>query len=297
MRERVKGVKKVREVQFNNPRLAKVGVDVIGLEQLRRRMGTALELPERPDFYLLLFIERGTGRHMVDFVDYPVQPGDVLFVRPGQVQQWRMKSTLGGQLVLVSPEALAPFIARAEADMHLLALHEWPATFRLQQPALSLVVTEVKRLRADIARFEGGALQAALIWHELLALFLRLAQERSSAGTIETAHETEAHRVFLRELEKHIHSRGSVRELARRIGYSESTLTRACLQATGRTAKETLDQRVALEAKRLLVHSQDSVARISHQLGFSEATNFVKFFRRVTGTSPLSFRAAHAGAA
>lgn len=297
MGKQVKGVKQVREVRFDNPRLSKVGVDVVSLEQLRRRMGGALDLAERPDFYLLLFVERGGGRHMVDFVEHPLKRGHVLFVRPGQVQQWRMEGTLGGELVLVSPEALAPFIARAEADMQLLALDEWPATFVPRQPVFSRALADVRRLRADIARFQGGALQAAIIWHELLASLLRLMEDHSAAGKRLPRQESKVHRIFMRELEKHIHMRISVRELARRIGYSESTLSRACLETTGSTAKEAVDQRVALEAKRLLVHSQATVVRISHQLGFSEPTNFVKFFRRMAGVSPLAFRATHAGAA
>ncbi len=297
MGKQVKRVKHVRAVRFDNPRLAKVGVDVVSLEQLRRRLSAALDLAERPDFYLLLFLERGAGRHAVDFVELLLKRGHVLFVRPGQVQQWRMEGTLGGELVLVSPEALAPFITRAEADMQLLALDEWPSTFAPSQPAFSQALADVRRLRADIARFQGSALQAAIIWHELLALLLRLMEDHSAAGKRLAQHEGAVYRIFMRELEKHIDSRISVRELARRVGYSESTLTRACLEATGSTAKEAVDQRVALEAKRLLVHSQSTVVRISHQLGFSEPTNFVKFFRRVAGVSPLSFRAAHAGSA
>jgi hypothetical protein len=45
-----------------------------------------------------------------------------------------------------------------------------------------------------------------------------------------------------------------------------------------------------LEAKRLLVHSQLPIASINHQLGFDEATNFFKYFKRDTGTTPNVFR-------
>lgn len=82
----------------------------------------------------------------------------------------------------------------------------------------------------------------------------------------------------------------SVKDCARRLGYSESTLSRACLAAEGRSAKEVIDRRVALEASRQLVHSQASVAEIGHPQGFSEATHFVKFFARMTGLPPQAFR-------
>jgi len=56
------------------------------------------------------------------------------------------------------------------------------------------------------------------------------------------------------------------------------------------TAKEVIDQRVVLEAKRLLVHSNATSAQIGYQLGFPEPSNFVKFFRRMTGTTPLVYK-------
>jgi AraC-like DNA-binding protein len=283
----------VRDVRFHNPRLSRVGVEVLGLAELRRRTGAALNLPERPDFYLLLVVRSGAGRHMVDFLEYALKAGDVLLVRPGQVQQWRLEGSLDGELVLVSPEALAPFIARAEADMRLLALEAWPARIRPSASAFAQTLAGVDRLRSDILRFDGSPLEAAIIWHELLALLLRMAREQGAAGAAPVSAGGEVHRLFVQEMERSLRARTTVAELARRLGYSESTLARACLAATGRTAKEALDERVALEAKRLLVHSRASVTAISHQLGFSEPTNFVKFFRRVTGTSPLAFRAAH----
>ena len=98
------------------------------------------------------------------------------------------------------------------------------------------------------------------------------------------------YRLFCMELEAHFKSRPSVLDLAERIGFSESTLSRACVAKVGRTAKHEIDRRIALEAKRLLVHSKASIAEIGHDLGFTEATNFVKFFKRMAGVAPVAFR-------
>jgi AraC-like DNA-binding protein len=57
------------------------------------------------------------------------------------------------------------------------------------------------------------------------------------------------------------------------------------------TAKRVIVERIVLEAKRLLARSALTVAAISHQLGFDEPTNFVKYFKRETGTTPAQFRA------
>lgn len=281
----------VRKIRFENPRLGRVGVEVLTLETLRVRAGAALALPERPEFHLLLLVQAGRARHMVDFVEHELRPGTVVFVRPGQVQQWRMRPALHGLLVLIAGEALAPSIARAEVDAKLLALDAWPAASRPSQVLFRAAATDIARMRADIERFAGSAIEAAIIRHALLALLLRLARElRAGQASTPASREAEIHRLFVRELEGGFHRRQTVLDYARRIGYSESTISRACLAAAGRTAKQIIDLRVALEAKRLLVHSRATVAQIGHQLGFAEPTNFVKFFRRMEGTTPQEFR-------
>ncbi|GAA3572971.1 hypothetical protein GCM10022222_66530 [Amycolatopsis ultiminotia] len=58
------------------------------------------------------------------------------------------------------------------------------------------------------------------------------------------------------------------------------------------SAKRFLDERIALEARRRLVTTDSSVATIARELGFTEATNFVKFYRRLTGTTPTATRPA-----
>jgi AraC-like DNA-binding protein len=281
----------VKQVRFHNPRLARVGVELMTLRELRERTGATLGAPERVDFLLLLLVEAGRGRHMVDFVECALRPGTLLVVRPGQVHQWRMTAALQGQLLLVMPEALAPGIGQAQPDMKLLALEDWPAASQTAPALLRLALQQCARLRTDIAAFGDRPIESAVIRHELMALLLRLASERTAREPMaEPAREVLIHRLFVQELERHFHERLSVLDYARSIGYSESTLSRACLAAAGHTAKHVIDLRVALEAKRLLVHSGASVVQIGHQLGFSEPTNFVKFFKRLAGATPSEFR-------
>jgi AraC-like DNA-binding protein len=282
----------VRETRFHNPRLTRVGVDVLSVDRLRAYSPKTLGQPERLEFHLLMLVEAGRSRHQVDFLDLNLRPGTVVFVRPGQVQQWFLKEELRAELVLISAEALAPSIARAEIDMKLLALPEWPAVSVPSRTLFREVAADVRRMRKDIERFEGGEIDAAIIRHAVLALLLRLARElRANQARAVATREAEIHRLFAHELESGFHKRLTVLDYARRLGYSESTLSRACVATIGRTAKQAIDLRVVLEAKRLLVHSDSTVVGIGHQLGFAEPTNFVKFFRRLEGMTPLEFRA------
>ena len=64
-------------------------IEVNTLRGIRDRGGPHEFLtPQRLDFDLLVHIESGSARHTVDFTDYALGAGDVLWVRAGQVHHW-----------------------------------------------------------------------------------------------------------------------------------------------------------------------------------------------------------------
>jgi AraC-like DNA-binding protein len=286
---------RIAPIGFENPRLDAVGVEVVTLAGIRKFAAATLVRPQRVGFHGLLLMQEGEGEHTVDFKRYALRPGTLIYVRPGQVQQWHMHPGLQGELLLMKPEALGPAIGRAELDTRLLAAHQWPPRLQADEALRGRLSSDLARLRAEIAGFDGSEVQAAIIWHTLLATLLRVAQAmRATRAPADHAAAT-VFALLEQVLAEEGHVRKTVSALARRLGYSESTLNRACLAMAEKSTKRLLDERTALEAKRFLVHSQASITEIGRRLGFSEATNFVKFFSRLTRTTPQAFRARYAG--
>ena len=62
--------------------------------------------PQRLDFDLLSTSSEGTAVHTVDFADYPLSPGDVLWVRAGQVHQWGAIDDIEGPVVMFGPHTV-----------------------------------------------------------------------------------------------------------------------------------------------------------------------------------------------
>ena len=282
------------EVRFKNPRLAALGIEPMTMAELRGKVAAKrLNQPERVDFYLLMLVGAGAGIHTVDFRDWPLSPGQMLFVQPGQVQQWHFEDQFDAQLILIDPGALPHSNGQIfSRELGLLGFEDWLTGLQLGGDALQVIEAGFQQLRQDFDRFSGEGLDIALIRHALMALLIRIAkqqkQERKSGALAESGRLT--HRLFVQALEASFPRERSLQYYARRLGYSESTISRACLAAEGRSAKEVISRRITLEAKRLLAHSTASVAEGAYQVGFSEATNFVKFFRRNAEVTPKDFR-------
>lgn len=87
-----------------------------------------------------------------------------------------------------------------------------------------------------------------------------------------------------------------VSNYAKRINVTEKRLNQATSKILDKSPKQVIDERVMLEAKRLLAHTNESVKEIGFDLGFDEPTNFIKYFRKHSHSTPAKFREQFASA-
>jgi AraC family transcriptional regulator, transcriptional activator of pobA len=95
---------------------------------------------------------------------------------------------------------------------------------------------------------------------------------------------------FIDGIEAGFRREKKVSAYAERLGIPEKRLQLVTFEAFGKQPKVLIDERVHLEAKRLLLFSGATVKEISFDLGFDEVTNFVKYFKKHSGTTPSEFR-------
>ena len=97
----------IRRVRFLPPETSVGDIEVNTLRGIRDRGGPHEFLtPQRLDFDLLVHIESGSARHTVDFTDYALRAGDVLWVRAGQVHQWGAIADIEGPVAMFGPHTV-----------------------------------------------------------------------------------------------------------------------------------------------------------------------------------------------
>lgn len=279
-------------VHFRRPEHGAAAIETLSLTQLRQRANPGqLASLQRLEFLQLMLYTRGQGRHLVDFVSYPVQPDTLIIVQPGSVHRFELNEAMDAQLLVIDPVFMLP--ERLAWLKPLLVTTPWPSCTVIP-PALRDEFLELcRQLNVDAKRSASPALRAALARQRLytLLLLLRIEWDRSAGrDRLEASPDLLLSAAFRDLLEVHYPEHWTVQDYARRLGYAERTLTRACHATSGRSAKAMIDERVLLEAKRLLVHSNDSVEAIALRLGFGGASPLVQFFRRLSGVTPGTFR-------
>ncbi|MEJ7682129.1 MAG: AraC family ligand binding domain-containing protein [Segetibacter sp.] len=63
-----------------------------------------LHFPHKHSFYHLVYFTKGTGSHSIDFVRFPVEPGQIYFMVPGQVHTWEFETEPNGFIVNFSDQ-------------------------------------------------------------------------------------------------------------------------------------------------------------------------------------------------
>lgn len=105
--------KALRQTRFKNERLDPIGAELMSLAELRGRVpATQLLQTERVEFFMVLVATGGRGGHLVDFERFSLRAGHVVFVRPGQVQQWQPANGFEADVLLLDP-AVVQQIGRA----------------------------------------------------------------------------------------------------------------------------------------------------------------------------------------
>lgn len=167
---------------------------------LRRGGRSEFRAPQRLGFELLLRVSAGSTRHTVDFVDYSLAPGDVLWIRSDQVHQWGQIAELSGDVVMFAEHTLSPSLLSRLRTGGEQQTH-WPAGAAPK----SAILHAFRELRAAVEQPSRSDLQTDILHHLLSVTVLRLIEHGQQAGQPATPH-SQIFAWFRTELEQRFHS-------------------------------------------------------------------------------------------
>ena len=259
----------------------RLDIELLDASELRARVASDPHRGfERIDFQCFLYVRSGSYTHVVDFDTQELTERSCLTISPGQVHRFGPSSDWNGWMLIVNGHHVSD-------DARALPTHI------CLDGALAGAVTELfERLEVDatLPVNRRHLVRLLALQTEVLVARLVLGEGAATTGHLVDPILLSRYRDFRASVDAE-HRRGHlVAPYASHLGCSQRSLNRACRAVAEGSAKEVIVARIVLEAKRRLALSDDTVAAISRQLGFDEATNFVKYFRRETGTTPAAFR-------
>ena len=266
-------------------------IEVISIADTLSKHHDNIAYPHRDNYYNIFLYQKGTANHIVDFKEINVKPYTLLFVNKNRVQMLDPKGGYEGKFLLFTES----FFDKYPDDIKYLRNNILFNDF-LEEPVLNLkkdspILSIFNEIESEIAKPNDVFKHDIL--HNLLHNFLLLSErERRNTGftEIRKGEEFDYTILFKNLLEDHFKDIRSVERFASMMSVSEKKLNKSTSLILGKSPKEIIDERVVLEAKRLLAHTGNSIKEIGYELGFDEPTNFIKYFKKHVGKTPIEFR-------
>ncbi len=268
-----------------------VEIEVISIAETLSKHHDNIAFPHRDNYYNIFFYQKGTASHIVDFNEIKVKPNTILFVNKNRVQMLDPKGGYDGKFLLFTES----FFDKYPGDIKYLR-NNILFNDLLEEPVLNLkkgspIISVFNEIELEIAS-PNDVLKHDILHNLLHNLLLFAERERRSTGfnKIRKGEEFDYTILFKNLLEDHYKEIKSVERFALMMSVSEKKLNKATSQVLGKSPKEIIDERVVLEAKRLLAHTSNSIKEVGFELGFDEPTNFIKYFKKHVGKTPIEFR-------
>jgi len=281
-------------IKFQNRQNPKSEFDVIRLEELLKRK----DLHHSPfqlhlvEFYMIILIEKGQGNHTIDFTDYSYDKGTLLTIRKDQLHRFHINNFSSGSILLFTDEFLVSYLEELEALKSLQLFNEF-----LGVPKIQLLDVEQKEISDIINRITKEYVNVnddysmGIIRSELHILIAKLYRIKSSNYQIICNRRYLSEFINFQNLvEQHVTKYSKVKDYAQLIGISTKTLNTITKTIVNKSAKDFIDDIYTKQIKRLLINTELSIKEIAFVSGFEENTNFYKYFKRQTQTTPEQFR-------
>ncbi len=249
--------------------------------------------PHRHDFYEVLYLSNGSGLHIIDSNKYDIAPPCVFFLSPGQAHKLELSQDIKGYIFLFTSEF---YLLNQKNKNRLL---EYPFFFSTEKvnPPLALSKEEDQKFLHSLFRkackeVEREKESTEEVVRSILDLILLIC-DQLYPQELRTILKGKGHilvKNFLKLLEENYQLNLRVNDYAELLAVTPNHLTQMVKQITGKTSVELLQDKITAEIKRLLVHTNMNVTEISDILSFPDQSYFTKYFKKMTGTTPLQFR-------
>jgi AraC family transcriptional regulator, transcriptional activator of pobA len=263
------------------------------MEEIDEALGGIADIPHKHNYYSVIWPVKASGKHIIDFREYPIINDNIFFVNPGQVHQILSDPGPIGYVILFSPEFLEKNSIRKDfiSDLRLFRNSD-------ETPPLPISGTKATMLKSFADQMLRVFQKPDNMFLEVIGAYLKLFLiECNGHCTLMQTDNTQSAEVgktlvkhFKSAVETHFSEWHQVKDYAEALYVTPNYLNEVIKSAMKISAKEFIQDRLILEAKRMAVFTEKSSKEIGYDLGFDDPSHFSKFFKSSTSKSFQEFK-------
>lgn len=241
--------------------------------------------PHRHEYFEIFWTLEGEGSHSIDFLDYPLQAGNIYFITPGQVHHC---TALPKRMYAISfNSSLLGTDTRSQSLLDKIFFQN-----RSEHPSI-VVDTQGEQDLRHLLTILQQELQNDTTDNELLNLlfsgFLRYVA-RYQPATSDARGDNSRMLQLLSLIDNHYTEHKHAVFYADKLALSSKRVNELSQHFLSKTVTQLIHEKTITEARRLLAFSNRSIKTIAAELGYKDSAYFCRFFKKATQESPLEFR-------
>jgi AraC-like DNA-binding protein len=249
--------------------------------------------PLKSAFYRISMTITGSVDIQIGLEHFKHQPRTVSFTWPNQVfSKSNISEETFGYYLLFNEDFLNDIIPSSTIPQEFPFFdHAGTPFFQLSPEEIERAEEFLLKMNEELKLDRPGKEKAIRLYLYLLLLEAKRSYERQQlhvTGSPTSPSYLVSH--FQKLVSRHFLLKRKVTDYAGLLAISANHLNRTVKEITGKTASESISEMLLQEAKATLKYTDASIAEIAYQLNFSEPAAFNRFFRKMTGDTPMAWR-------
>lgn len=242
----------------------------------------------RHDYFFILALKKGDGKHEIDFTPYKVCDNSIFFLRPGQVHQLNLKVGCTGYLMEFNPTFYYPNDTASALMLRKASNKNYCQLDIKRVEKLIVILNYVFQEYSDKQEGYQEVIKANL--SIFFMEFIRNREITNSSTNTNDLYPQERTDELLELFRTHISTHKQTSQYADMLNLSSYQLNAITKATLGKNCSELINEYIILESKRFLLATSNQVNQIAYHLGYEDVSYFIRFFKKHTGFSPEAFR-------
>ncbi|MEG1312744.1 MAG: helix-turn-helix domain-containing protein [Bacilli bacterium] len=236
--------------------------------------------------FSIYLIEKGTGMHRIDEVDFTFAPNQVHLTFPNQTDEWKIniQEDIQVYIVEIPQEIFESFVC------YLM----YPTAFYSKNPVIKFDNKFFYRLLHEIKNMHYEMKTNRVFW-DIIYSRLRLVHFMIGKGSSELFcinNKKNISRVLIRFLVlilRNVRMERTVSFYADKLAISPNYLNILCKRYFNKRAIKIINNELMMELRNSLVLSNKTVKEIAYDFNFKDLPTFSNFFKMNSGMNPTEF--------
>jgi AraC family transcriptional regulator, transcriptional activator of pobA len=262
---------------------------IFSFEELNKDSAVKMP-PYQKDFYQIsLIIQSEDSSFSINQQQSSSQKNILYFLSPDHIFSWKRDIVTQGYICYFKTNFLGFFKGNIETDFSFFNLIEQNIVVLDDQQAQEINL-DFKKLHTEY--YIPNSYRTQILQSSLLSLLFKCKSlnDVQNKNEIKPSEKLKLVNQFKNLVNNCYITDKQVNIYAEKLSVRAAYLNDSVKEITGKNAKDLISERIMDEAKKLLHYSTDDVAQIAYALGFEEPTNFIRFFKTHSQTTPKDFR-------